>query len=120
MGLAVVLTGFRGLAPSIDGVLLPQSMAQAANNVKFGFGGAMRPWKVTGNSILEFVSPTLSIFLYKGDVGAGDQWFNRGSDADWVESPVSQDAYGRVYFTGGGESTPQVTSTDDWDLDCGA
>lgn len=120
MGLAIQLTDFRGIAPSIDPTSLPQNMAQQADNVKFGYGGAMRPFKVEGAALVETVDPTLSIFLYKGDVPAGDKWFNRPSDADWVESPVSQDAYGRVYFTGGGEAAPQVTSLTDWDVGCGA
>jgi hypothetical protein len=97
------LREFGGELPLIDPYSLPPSSAQVAQNLKL-WSGSLRPM----NGVLSLIGSALastpaSIFNYD-DV----HWFEWAGDVDVRRSPVKNDSYKRVYYTGDG-ANPKVT-----------
>ena len=94
---------FRGEIPKIAVRKLPPETADQAVNLRIS-SGDLEAW----NGLLP-VAATLrsglvkSIFLYE-DI----HWFSWNGDVSAIKSPIAQDSYARVYFTGDG--VPKVTS----------
>ena len=94
---------FRGEIPKIAVRKLPPEAAAEAVNLRIS-SGDLEAW----NGLLP-VAATLrsglvkSIFLYE-DI----HWFSWNGDVSAIKSPIAQDSYARVYFTGDG--VPKVTS----------
>jgi hypothetical protein len=105
--MVIKLDNFKGVAPKIEPHLLPVQAGQIAQNCKLGSGG-LEPYKgLLFSSNLSKVGTKLSLFRYK----AASVWFHWITDVDAVDSPIANDPYARVYFTGdtGG---PKMTAND--------
>jgi hypothetical protein len=95
---------FRGELPILDARLLPENNAQIARNLDLR-RGTLRPQRdtLTADQLPATINPA-NLWRYdQGNAGAGF-WFSWGSqyDIDVVRSPVANDAYARVYWTGQG------------------
>ena len=91
---------FSGKAPKVSGRLLPDDMAQIADNVKLE-SGQLRPWKDNHSQSTTFSGSTKTIFKY-----SGTHWFSSTDDVDFLRSPIAEDPHGRVYWTG--ETYPKM------------
>ena len=101
----VKLEQFTGRQPRLDPHLLPETAAVVAQNCKI-VGGSLRPWK----NPLAVATPTKagtkqSIFLYDSDY-----WLSWTQDVDVVKSPLGNDSYKRLYWTG--EGSPKMATHD--------
>ena len=97
------LQQFGGIAPKLSERKLPDGVAITANNVRLE-SGDLDPLKVhltDGDAEIK-TGVVKSIYLYN------NTWFSWLTDVDAIASPVAQDQYDRVYFTGDGK--PKVTS----------
>jgi len=89
---------FGGIVPRIfDPRLIPAGKGQVAKNCRFDHGGVM-PIGIDETKATPTKTGTLkSIFLYQDQY-----WFAWITDVDAVLTPVSNDAWKRVYFTENG------------------
>lgn len=92
---------FKGVVPKIDARLLPVEVATEAENCRFDSGN-LEPYFLNGDIEPLPISNVKSLFRY-----ADSHWFAWPFDVDAVRSPINQDDYERVYFTGDG--VPKVT-----------
>ncbi|WP_428398308.1 hypothetical protein [Marinobacter salarius] len=101
---------FRGELPILDPRLLPENNAQVARNLDMK-RGTLKPYKgVTAASSLPATINPSNLWRYdEGNAGAGF-WFSWGDeyDVDVVRSPIADDAYARVYWTG--QDAPKMGS----------
>lgn len=101
---------FRGEIPILDPRLLPENNAQVARNLDLR-RGTLKPYKgVTVASSLPATINPANLWRYdEGNDGAGF-WFSWGAayDIDAVRSPIANDAYARVYWTG--QDAPKMGS----------
>lgn len=96
---------FRGMVPKIAPRFLHKFAAQSAINCKF-YAGGLRAWKSPSTVTTPTKAGTkLSLFYY-----ADTYWFHWITDVDVVKSPVAEDSFERVYFTGDG--APKMTAND--------
>ena len=100
----IAIAGFRGEMPIIDERLLPDASAQVARNVYLR-RGTLKPENAPGPIIglPNVISPS-SLYRYpNGNNGAGF-WMIWGNNkrVDAVKSPLADDAWLRVYWTGDG------------------
>jgi hypothetical protein len=110
------ITSFKGTAPKISPRLLAEGFGQTAKNCFLGTGD-LTPYNslkaeagITKTStVTTDVISTIYIFTPSDTTS---YWFHWFKDVDIVESPIINDAYNRVYFTGG-EDTPQLTDDTD-------
>ena len=92
----------KGERPLVDASLLADTAAQIARNVRLN-NGAIRPLKdVSTVQATTTVGQAKSIFKYSPTV-----WLEWTTDVDVVRSPIANDAYDRVYYTGDG--VPKVS-----------
>lgn len=96
-----VIRGFRGMRPILDPKLLDSSEAQEAKDVRL-FSGNIEPVEVnTTVTPIKTVSGTVkTIFRARDNIDESLNWFEFTSDVDIARSPITQDTYGRVYWTG--------------------
>jgi len=85
---------FEGLLPRAAPNLLGASQAQTAENA-YIWGGTVLPFDEP-NEIQDLQSDTVSVFPYNGN------WLEWATDVDVVKSPVAEDLYDRIYYTGDG------------------
>lgn len=95
--------GFGGERPVASPRALEAHQAQIALNTRFD-RGTLRSFRDMAVVQPLDVSGAQSLFRYK----AGNVWFQWAADVDAVKSPISNDAYDRVFFTGYG-GYPRVT-----------
>lgn len=101
---------FRGELPILDPRLLPENNAQVAKNVDLR-RGTLNAYKapLAADSLPATINPSN---LYRYDVGNDGSgfWFSWGSayDIDVVRSPIANDPYARVYWTG--QDAPKMGS----------
>ncbi len=96
------LQQFGGLAPKIASRKLPDGAAQTSNNVRLDSGDLQSLFDST-NVAGTLRANTKTIYKYNND------WFSFTEDnVSLIASPVAQDQYDRVYYTGNG--FPKVTS----------
>jgi hypothetical protein len=107
------LTTFSGLNEKVSPRLLPEDMAQNAENV-FLDSGRIEGIKTDVNDPSEAGSthPAVNIdgttkTIFKASSSA---WFTFTQDVDIIKSPIKEDSHGRFYFTGSG-TFPKYTST---------
>lgn len=98
------ITTMRGETPRANPKLLSENQATVANNCHFR-NGIITPMKTDRSENYAFPYSPVSIFLYKAGF-----WFSWLNDVDAIRSPVANDAYGRIYYTG--DDYPKVTSGD--------
>lgn len=95
----IKLEMFKGIAPRYAPQSLPANAAQVAQNCTLD-ANALRPMKGIGSAV-SGVSADVnaqSIYLYNRSTNA---WLNYTADTDIVKSPISNDAYGRIYLSNG-------------------
>jgi len=99
------LTTFSGLNEKISPRLLPEDMAQNAENV-FLDSGRIESLNTDLNDpsessnthpALHISSATKTIFK-----ATANNWLTFTEDVDVIKSPIKEDSYGRFYFTGSG------------------
>lgn len=102
---------FGGQLPRYDKHLLPENNAQTALNCYLK-NGTLKPAQGPLDSGVALSSSSKSFYLYNRDANGGQgfwfQWANAGVRV--VPSPIVNDAYKRVYFTGDG--VPKFTAAD--------
>lgn len=95
------LQAFDGLVPRVNPRLLADAQAQVAVNCDFR-EGILKPLKDTSQVAILPDANRISIFPYP-DLSS---WLSWTTDVDVVRSPISEDQYDRIYYTGSG--TPKV------------
>lgn len=100
----IAIAGFRGEMPILDERLLPDANAQVARNVYLR-RGTLKPERFTGPiaGLPNIIAPS-SLYRYpSGNSGAGF-WMVWGNNkrVHVVKSPLADDAWQRVYWTGDG------------------
>lgn len=100
----IAISGFKGESPILDPRLLPESQAQVARNVYLR-RGTLKPHRgmKPAASLPSTINPANLYHYDEGNSGEGF-WFSWGDeyDIDVVRSPLADDEYGRVYWTGQG------------------
>jgi len=99
---AIFLKSFSGERPKLDPRHLPNEFAQVASGCHF-YNGNLSPLKktlLTGDTVLPDAK---TIFRY-----LNEHWFAWNIDVDAVNSPIANDPWQRVYYTGDG--LPKVTN----------
>lgn len=96
---------FHGELPIAHPQVLPEPAAQVARNVKLWGGvlAALRDTALERNASTQ-VKPPLTIMKYTANI-----WLEWSSPVDVVRSPVGDDDFDRVFFTGTGDY-PRVSS----------
>ncbi|MDY7116607.1 hypothetical protein RAN53_09615 [Halomonas sp. SSL-5] len=105
-------SAFRGELPILDARLLPENNAQVARNLYLR-RGTLKPERAPGAVTgLPAVADPATLYRYpNGNAGAGF-WFvwGMGKQVDVVKSPLANDEWHRVYWTGDG--VPKVAGID--------
>lgn len=97
---AFVIKRFAGMRPIIDPRLLQDSEAQSATNVRLQ-SGALVPFKgyaATGVSVGRTASTVKRIYPLLNNT----KWMSWTTEADVVESPIIDDQWNRIYWSGDG------------------
>lgn len=99
----IEIADFRGVIPKDDPRAIPFNAATMAKNVRIE-SGVLEAWnKNLGVTATLKAGVINTLFLYEKQ-----HWFNWTQNVSAIESPVPQDAYSRVYFTGDGK--PKFTT----------
>lgn len=98
----VLIDRFSGMVPLLEDSKLPVENAKQATNCRFD-NGSLAAYGQLNNVSAMLRSNTNSLFLYEQNY-----WFSWPSDVDAVNSPINNDAYARVYYTGDG--APKMTA----------
>lgn len=98
----LAFSAFQGEIPLLDPRLLPERNAQTARNVDLR-RGTLRPAADVAavSSITTVASPT-TLYRYPNGNGGAGWWFTWAEDVEVVKSPLADDAWNRVYWTGDG------------------
>lgn len=99
---SIDLQQFGGLAPKIANRKLPDGTAQVAQTVRLDSGDLESLYNTSAKGAPQLVNNPKAIFPY------GSFWFSWPTVVNAINSPVAQDVYDRVYYTGDGK--PKVTS----------
>ena len=97
-------SAFRGEVPLLDGRLLPENNGQVSRNT-FLRRGRLSAEKGLGQvSGLPPVSQPSTLYRYPNGNGGDGFWFvwGNGKDVDIERSPLADDSWNRVYWTGDG------------------
>lgn len=94
---------FKGETPRVSSRLLDTESAEYALNCLFDSGDLEALFEKTEIAAVLGPGTINSIYLYEGV-----HWFSWQNEVHAISSPVAQDQYARVYFTGDGN--PKVTS----------
>jgi len=90
----IKISNFKGEAPIINPRMLPSNMAQIATNCRL-LSNALSNW-LNPSDEATTVSTALTIYNFKGN------WLEWPADVDVAESPIANDQYDRIYWTGDG------------------
>lgn len=100
----IALTGFRGEIPLLDPRLLPDNAAQVARNVYLK-KGTLKPESAPGpaSGLPTIINPTTLYRYPSGNDGKGF-WlaWGSGKEVNAIKSPLADDNWKRVYWTGDG------------------
>lgn len=99
---AISVKTFAGERPKLDPRLLPNQYAVVANNCHFD-NGNLSPIKKNSEQVGGVSANARTIFKY-----LNEYWFSWGGKVNAVSSPIADDPWQRVYFTGDGY--PKVTN----------
>ena len=87
---------------------LAYNEAQVASNCKL-FKGDLRSFRATEKQdALTLTDTAKTLFIYEEN--SNENWVESANDLDFVKSPISGEAYERVYFTG--ETEPRFFAND--------
>lgn len=102
---AIVINQFAGEASGITPRLIPQGFAQRARNVDVSLR-SLKPLNNVGDVIDDVgVYNPQTVFRYRDQ-----HWLAWGADVDVVRSPLADDPYKRIYWTGDG--VPKMAAVD--------
>jgi len=93
---AINLNLFGGERPKVAPHLLPNENATEARNADFDIG-TLRPYKNVLDTADTIAASSKTLFRYQDQF-----WLSWASVVDVVLSPIDQDPWGRVYYTGDG------------------
>jgi len=97
-----VLRGFKGMRPILNPKLLDAAEAQEAVDVRL-FSGAIEPVKTNETVVaLKSAGTVQTIFRARATANETANWFEFSGDVDVALSPITQDEYGRIYWSGDG------------------
>ncbi len=99
---SINLIHFSGERPKVAAHLLPNENATVAHNCDFSIG-TLRPYKGVLDTEKTVPNTAKTIFLYQQLY-----WLHWNMDVDVVLSPINQDPWGRIYYTGDG--APKVSN----------
>lgn len=106
----VFIRAFRGMRPIVNAKLLENNEAQEAVNVRL-FSGAIESSRENETLVaLKSAGTVNTIFRARDTATEANNWFEFATDVDVVLSPITQDEYGRIYFTDG--IAPKYAPTD--------
>lgn len=108
----IMVTQPRGEIPIYDPHLLPDNNAQVARNL-FLRRGILSPFKAPADvRALSGVSNPCTVYRYPYGNDGNGWWFvwGNGKIVDVIKSPLANDAYSRIYWTGDGK--PKMGSAD--------
>lgn len=94
---------FAGKLPILDPKLLPDGKGIKSENMRIG-SGSMEPLKGLRDEGISLPVDSKTIWLANSQL---QQWFSWAADVDVATSPIAEDAWERIYFTGDG--APQMT-----------
>ena len=93
------LKGFGGIIPRTEPKLLPDNAAQTAENVRL-IRGRLESWYAALNTTT-VTAGAKTIYLWRrGDLTT--QWLEWTADVDVIASPIAEDQYSRIFYTGDG------------------
>ena len=107
---AIKLSTFSGLFPRVSPRLLPPDAATVAENVRLD-SGRLAAWRgplaINDHNNTSFVVPagTKTIYKHRDRQGNG-YWLAWSSDVNAIPSPIAEDPYDRLYWTG--ENYPRM------------
>ena len=106
----VILKNFTGMRPRIDDHLLPDNASIEANN-SFLLSGALTPYS-DRQLVKSLLNPgSESIYFYRyGSSPDWLEWDDQGIDV--VESPIENEIYDRIYYTGASHFQAYNRATD--------
>ena len=95
-----VIKAFDGLNPSSDPVILDQSAAQTASNVKL-LSGALEP--LNGTTVLKALTKVQpkTIYRYGSSSVETEHWLEFLNRTDVMRSPIANNQYGMLYWSDG-------------------
>ena len=96
---ALVLKGFAGMRPMVDPRLLQNAEAQLATNARLQ-SGALVPYKTNGSTNVTVGQAVASAVRKLYPVLNNSKWMSWTTEADVIESPVVEDQYDRIYWSG--------------------
>jgi len=106
----LILASFKGTIPRIDPTLLPAHNAQIAKDCDLS-KGVVSPSKRPLDTGVLLLGSTQSVFRYNRESNGGEGfWLQFDADVSVVASPIEDDPYRRVYYTGIG--APKFTAID--------
>ena len=92
----VKVEGFSGTAPKVFARMLPTEMAQVAINTRLD-SGRLEGWKAPSSATgVSVTAQTKTIFK------SGPLWISSVNEVDYVASPIAEDPFNRIYYTGSG------------------
>lgn len=102
------LEGFKGLRPKISPRLLEPTEATVARNLQLD-SGDIDPLKEAVSVAALSLANSKSIYYYPN--GSTPTWLSWQTDVDVARSPVEEDAYSRLYFTGAPDNPAAPTGS---------
>lgn len=98
---ALVLKGFAGMRPMVDPRLLNDAEAQYAVNARLQ-SGALVPYKANGATQVSVGSVVAANIKRLYPVLNNTKWMSWTTEVDVIESPILEDQYDRIYWSGDG------------------
>ena len=109
MASTIRVENFGGMIPRVSDRLLPQEFATTATNTKL-FSGELRGWNnstLTQQLSLGYTATRIYKLLYNGN----DLWdSSQYEETSWVEAPLINDSYERVYWSLGPNGAPRYNT----------
>lgn len=105
--MALSIGQFAGIAPKLSPPLLPENSATVAQNLRVDRGSIRSLKGLTLSAAVPGGLGFIPKSMFKYGAPAWLYWSN--PDVDVCRSPVPNDAWGRIYYTGGEAAYPQYT-----------
>jgi len=106
----LVIGAFKGELPILDPTLLSDQNAQVARNLYLRRGTLKAERGYDSRSITTVINPK-TLWRYPNGNGGAGFWFTWGTNVDVVKSPLANDEWDRIYWTGEG-GYPRVAGID--------
>jgi len=98
----IKIRGFAGMKPIVEPKLLGENEAQLAQDPRL-YSGNIEPFRVnTTVTPLKSAGTVQTIFRAQSTGSEATNWFEFSGDVDVIRSPVQDDSFSRLYWTGDG------------------